>query len=214
MATIRSQTIFCLHSERPIGHEIFHSSLRTQAHQTCDLLHTKALADTLKAIQSAKFRIDAPAYINVSCQRLTDSNRYFRAVFYLLQTLQAAEHTVRIELTEEAAESTLERRVSLLRPLCDQVILDDFGSLSSNFDRLFTIQPDAIKFDQTLMTTTDETHALHGFYQRLLALIVPMNIEIIAEGIETPKQLTYLKSIGITKGQGFYLSKPVIQAFV
>jgi EAL domain-containing protein (putative c-di-GMP-specific phosphodiesterase class I) len=214
MATIRSQTIFCLHSEQPIGHEIFHSSLRTQAHKTCDLLHTKALADTLKAIQSAKIRMDSPAYINVSCQRLTDSNRYFRAVLYLLQTLQSAEHTVRIELTEEAAESTLERRVSLLRPLCDQVILDDFGSLSSNFDRLFTIQPDAIKFDQTLMTTTDETHALHGFYQRLLALIVPMNIEIIAEGIETPKQLTYLKSIGITRGQDFYLSKPVIQAFV
>ena len=92
--------------------------------------------------------------------------------------------------------------------------MDDFGSLSSNLDRLIRIQPDAVKIDRELLQTLSPDHRYQGTYAALLDLLNRLQIEVIAEGIENETQFLWLKNHGVTRGQGFYLEPPRIQVVV
>jgi EAL domain-containing protein (putative c-di-GMP-specific phosphodiesterase class I) len=212
MPSIRSQPIVCLTTHQLIGYELFHSSLRKYANRSSETIHIRALEETVQLIECDSF--NKPFFINVSTGLIGESNRFFQQVFEALKRLKAARKVVYLELTEESAELTLAKQIERLRPFCAQIVMDDFGSLSSNLDRLIQIQPDAVKIDRELLQTLSPDHRYQGTYAALLELLDRLQIEVIAEGIENQSQFLWLKNHGVTRGQGFYLEPPRIQAMV
>ena len=212
MPSIRSQPIICLTTHQPIGYELFHSSLRQYANRSSETIHIRALEETVQFIEGDD--CDTPTFVNVSAGLISESTRFFQQVFEALKRLKAARKVVYLELTEESAELTLANQIEQLRPFCAQIVMDDFGSLSSNLDRLIQIQPDAVKIDRELLQTLSPDHRYQGTYAALLELLDRLQIEVIAEGIENQSQFLWLKNHGVTRGQGFYLEPPRIQAMV
>lgn len=212
MPSIRSQPIICLKTFQPIGHELFHSTLRQHAYRTHETIHIHALKDTTQLISERAF--NTPIFINVSSRLISESNRFFQQVNNTLEQLKNADIKVHLELTEESAAPSFAKRVELLKPLCAQIVMDDFGSLSSNLDRLMQLQPHAVKIDRSLLQTLSPDHPNQGLYPVLLDLFNPLKIEIIAEGIENETQYLWLKNHGVTKGQGYYLEPPRVQVIV
>jgi EAL domain-containing protein (putative c-di-GMP-specific phosphodiesterase class I) len=212
MPSIRSQPIICLTTHQPIGYELFHSSLRQYANRSSETIHIRALEETVQFIEGDD--CDTPTFVNVSAGLISESTRFFQQVFEALKRLKAARKVVYLELTEESAELTLAKQIEQLRPFCAQIVMDDFGSLSSNLDRLIQIQPDAVKIDRELLQTLSPDHRYQGTYAALLELLDRLQIEVIAEGIENQSQFLWLKNHGVTRGKGFYLKPPRIQAMV
>ncbi len=212
MPSIRSQPIICLKTFQPIGHELFHSTLRQHAYRSHETIHIHALKDTTQLISERAF--NTPIFINVSSRLISESNRFFQQVNNTLEQLKNADISVHLELTEESAAPSFAKRVELLKPLCAQIVMDDFGSLSSNLDRLMQLQPHAVKIDRSLLQTLSPDHPNQGLYPVLLDLFNSLKIEIIAEGIENETQYLWLKNHGVTKGQGYYLEPPRVQVIV
>jgi EAL domain-containing protein (putative c-di-GMP-specific phosphodiesterase class I) len=212
MPSIRSQPIICLTTHQPIGYELFHSSLRHYANRSSETIHIRALEETVQFIEGDG--CNTPFFVNVSAGLISESNQFFQQVFKVLKRLKEARKMIYLELTEESAGLTLAKRIERLRPFCAQIVMDDFGSLSSNLDRLIQIQPDAVKIDRELLQTLSPDHRYQGTYAALLNVLDRLQIEVIAEGIENETQFLWLKNRGVTRGQGFYLGPPRIQAMV
>lgn len=212
MPSIRSQPIVCLTTHQPIGYELFHSSLRQYANRSSETIHIRALEETVQLIECDRF--SKSFFVNISAGLISESNRFFQQIFEALRRLKEARKIIHLELTEESAGVTLVKRIEQLRPFCAQIVMDDFGSLSSNLDRLIRIQPDAIKIDRELLQTLSPDHQYQGTYAALLDLLNRLQIEVIAEGIENETQYLWLKNHGVTRGQGFYLEPPRIQVVV
>jgi EAL domain-containing protein (putative c-di-GMP-specific phosphodiesterase class I) len=121
--------------------------------------------------------------------------------------------SVGIEITEGTLLETgvLEQtNLSLLREFGARVLLDDFGTGYSSFGYLRDFQIDTIKVDRSfvdLMVQEDRHSA--ALIQAILAMARGMDMEVIAEGIETEEQQKLLRLLGCRYGQGFGLGRPV-----
>lgn len=88
------------------------------------------------------------------------------------------------------------------------ISLDDFGTGYSSLSRLETLPIDRIKVDRSFLTQAVESRRA----QKLLALLsgigAIMDVDIVAEGIETEDQLRLVRLAGFSKAQGYLFGKP------
>ena len=92
-----------------------------------------------------------------------------------------------------------------------QIALDDFGTGYSSLSYLRRFPIDTIKIDQSFVRDIDVDSA-SGTLMLVNAIIAmgrSLHMRVVAEGIETRGQSTYLQSSGCTEGQGYYFGKPV-----
>jgi diguanylate cyclase (GGDEF)-like protein len=120
--------------------------------------------------------------------------------------------SVGIEITEGTLleSGALERaNLSALREFGARVLLDDFGTGYSSFGYLRDFQIDTIKIDRSFVDRlTDDRHSA-ALIQAILAMARGMEMEVVAEGIETEEQAKILRLLGCRYGQGFGLGRPV-----
>jgi EAL domain-containing protein (putative c-di-GMP-specific phosphodiesterase class I) len=89
-----------------------------------------------------------------------------------------------------------------------KIALDDLGSGYSSILRLADLQPDYVKLDQRLV------HGAYGDYLRSVLLKAvteaahKLNIQVVAEGVETENDLKFCNEIGADLAQGFFLARP------
>lgn len=116
------------------------------------------------------------------------------------------------EVTESAWLQNSNKSVVMidtLRHEGSKVYLDDFGTGFSNLSYLKHLPIDAVKIDQAFVRniTVDPSDA--AIVRSVLAMAKQLNIDTIAEGIETAEQLDCLREMGCHRGQGYYFSKPI-----
>jgi len=135
-----------------------------------------------------------------------------RAVISAL--LQSGLKARRLEL--EVTESIFledDRRTHLilseLRRIGLRLALDDFGTGYSSLGALRTHEFDTIKVDQSFMRGVGENPRDRAIAQSVAYLARALEVETVAEGIETEEQLRYARETGFTNVQGFVLSRPV-----
>lgn len=90
-----------------------------------------------------------------------------------------------------------------------EIALDDFGTGYNDYSSLALIEPDYIKLDRCIISDIN----MDSRKQELLKEIVdmaarPMNIKVLAEGVETREEYNYLKNSGARLAQGYYLGRP------
>lgn len=120
-----------------------------------------------------------------------------------------------IELTETAILERLDEAVETLRELKRlgvRIALDDFGTGYSSLSSLSILPLDKIKIDQSFVRRIESDHVSRAVIDAVIALARSMDLELVAEGIETEAALRYLQERGCHQGQGYYFSRPLPQA--
>jgi len=120
-----------------------------------------------------------------------------------------------VELTESAVMTNPEESVSILEQLSKMGVLvsvDDFGTGYSSMSYLRRFPIDKLKIDRgfisEIMTRPDDASIVRA----IVSLAHSLRLKVVAEGVETPDQLNFLKTLGCDQYQGFHFSTPVSAA--
>lgn len=89
--------------------------------------------------------------------------------------------------------------------------IDDFGAGFAHEDWLYTLKPRVLKLDMALIRQIDQSFEKQQRLQQILSLCVLLGCKVLAEGIETRAELTYLVEQGIDWFQGYYFAKPQLE---
>ncbi len=117
-----------------------------------------------------------------------------------------------LEITESAYADEAHQLVGMvdhLRELGFRIEIDDFGSGYSSLNSLTTVTFDVLKLDMQFVKTLE----INEKTRKMVAIVADiarfLGVPVVAEGVETAKQLAYLKEKGYQVIQGYYFSKPL-----
>lgn len=126
--------------------------------------------------------------------------------------------SINLEITETAANSSPIMLIRNMNKLYSKGItfsLDDFGTGYSNMNAIMELPLDIIKFDKSMISSADHSSKGKIIFLSSVAMVKQMNMEIVAEGIETEEQKELMEQSGVEYLQGYLFSKPVPEeAFV
>ncbi len=117
-----------------------------------------------------------------------------------------------LELTESVLMEDVGETVSILRELKQlgvEISLDDFGTGYSSLNYLASLPIDALKIDQTFVRQGAINEGAAAISTAIITMAQSLNLSVVAEGVETQKQLTFLQKIGCQAMQGFLYSPPI-----
>jgi diguanylate cyclase (GGDEF)-like protein/PAS domain S-box-containing protein len=149
--------------------------------------------------------------VNASAVELTNSG-FVAHVRATLAAFDLEPRFLELELTETylAREpNTIGTALRDLKRLGVQLAFDDFGTGYASLSCLRNLPVDALKIDQSFVrhvTANDDDDSI------VIAMITmgrSLHLRVIAEGIETPRQLAFLRAHHCPEGQGYYFSRPV-----
>jgi len=148
--------------------------------------------------------------VNLSGTTLNDA----RFLDFMLQQLSAANLPPRalcFEITETAAITNLANVVHFMNALkaqgC-QFALDDFGSGLSSLTYLKNLPVDYVKIDGQFIRNVAQDSADKSMVEAIARMARALNIETIAERVESGEVLTRLGEIGVSFAQGFFIAVP------
>lgn len=120
-----------------------------------------------------------------------------------------------LEITESAfienKETALEVLVQL-KKLGVRVALDDFGSGYSSLSYLVDLQVTRIKIDRSFISGLTTSLEKRSVIEAIMALAHSLDLNVVAEGVETSEQTAFLMRLGCQYAQGFLLSRPISAA--
>lgn len=152
--------------------------------------------------------------VNLSTRQFFQQN-LVQQVAEMLESTGLAPHYLEIELTESLVMTDVELAVGILNDLKSigvQLSIDDFGTGYSSLAYLKSFPIDALKIDQSFVRdiTVDQDDA--AIVASIISLAHNLRLQVIAEGVETQEQLSYLQRHRCDEMQGFYFSEPVSAA--
>lgn len=127
----------------------------------------------------------------------------------IIQELAVDARTVFLEVTEKALNdaSVLHKHMAKLREEGVSFVLDDFGSFSSNLDRLKENPFMSIKLDRKMVWNYFKSP--DSILPHIIAACHEMNLTVVAEGIENSYMAETLRMLGCDYFQGYYYSRPI-----
>lgn len=121
-----------------------------------------------------------------------------------------------LELTESAVLEAIDSAAKTfqeLRGLGVRLAIDDFGTGYSSFTHLRSFTVDLLKIDLTFIRDLERSAHDRAIVQGIVRLADSLDLDVVAEGIETIGQRDLLTGMGCRYGQGYLFSKPVPSAF-
>lgn len=149
--------------------------------------------------------------VNVSANQLADV-QFVSKLESTLRETGLDPSRLHLEMTESvaAADAKLTANVlSQLKHLRVSVILDDFGTGNSSLSGLRQFPVEALKIDRSLIGGMLLDCGTCETVELILLLAHKLKLKVIAEGIESAKQLDRLQELGCDLGQGYFFSHPV-----
>jgi diguanylate cyclase (GGDEF)-like protein len=116
-----------------------------------------------------------------------------------------------IEVTEEALVQSESQLQQTMRPLLlrgAKLAVDDMGAGYSGLRQITTVHPSYLKLDRSLITGIDDDSDRQALVGALVSYATHVGSLLVAEGIETPSELSALIDLGVPLVQGFYLARP------
>lgn len=147
--------------------------------------------------------------INLSVLQLMQSDLVPR-LCALVDECAVPHSAVHFELTESLFAEQNEFLVNQLRQLSDagfKVHLDDFGTGYSSLERLLTLPVDTLKLDRSFTQTLERGD--ERLVKAVLLISQEMDMQVIAEGVETEKEMQRLQALGCHLMQGYLFAKPM-----
>ena len=154
---------------------------------------------------------DVHVSVNLSARQFHDPN-LSRTIEQALFASGLASRRLVLEITESATLSDVAGATTLvddLERLGVTVALDDFGTGYSSLSYLAHLRPDVIKIDHSFVQPIDKSTDTNPLLESIIQFGHQLGLTMVAEGIERPEQLEYLRHVGCDLGQGFLFSPAV-----
>ncbi len=149
--------------------------------------------------------------VNVSAVQFRDED-FLEDMFAVLAETGMDPGSVELELTESVLMHEPEQAASILQKLRDKgivVSVDDFGTGYSSLSRLKRFPIDTLKIDQSFVHQLRDNPDDAAIVTAIISMGRSLNLRVIAEGVETGEDLSFLKEHECDEAQGFFFSKPV-----
>lgn len=145
------------------------------------------------------------------------ATRQFRQQDFVKQVKTILEETgldpqyLEIEITENVIVNNEDiiKVVTELKNLGVHIAIDDFGTGVTSISHLKRLPLDLLKIDKSFIQNIDTNQSDEVIIKAIVAMAKCLNLEVLAEGVETKKQLTFLDDLSCENIQGFYFSEPL-----
>ena len=149
--------------------------------------------------------------VNVSARQFADA-RLVNDLQEALQETGIDPSRLQLEITESIASADPKLTITVLSHLKHMgigVVLDDFGTGSISLRGLSQFPVDALKIDRSLVHEMQSDRGSSDIVELIILVAHKMGMKVVAEGIETARQLERLAELGCEFGQGYYFSQPM-----
>ena len=162
--------------------------------------------------QHFRDRIDCFPWINVNISPIQLKQINFaQDVKQILEDSGLSSNFLKLEITESCLLESADSEASTLKQLQGleiKLCIDDFGTGYSSLSRLHELPIDTLKIDRAFVKEL-ETNAENSIVSTIINLAHGLNMDVVAEGIETEEQKQILRSLSCDFGQGYLLSIPL-----
>lgn len=152
--------------------------------------------------------------VNVSALQFRQPDFYDMVDNILNRTGLSAQH-LELEITESTLLDDAQNCIEIMHRLKQRGVrltIDDFGTGYSSLNYLSRLPVDTLKIDRHFVKDLHNNRESRSIITAIISFAHGLNIDIVAEGIEDMKQLTFLSAMRCTSVQGFMFSKPLSQA--
>jgi EAL domain-containing protein (putative c-di-GMP-specific phosphodiesterase class I) len=153
-----------------------------------------------------------PVSMNVSAVQL-ERTKLREIIQQAMLKNRIGSQLIALELTEGSLFETRtgefrEDALASLRDLGVKIAIDDFGTGYSSLSYLKRWRVDSLKIDRSFVRDIATDPSDHAIVSAIVAMARSLNIQVVAEGIETWQQLEILRNMGCSLAQGFLFAKP------
>jgi len=154
---------------------------------------------------------DIPVSVNVSAHQLRNAN-LVSLIKSILTQAQVDKKLINLELTE----TVLLEDLTIAQPVLDDLAaygvgihIDDFGTGYSSLSYLAQLPVQTLKIDRAFISQLSDPDANTKVVEAIIALGKAMDLEVVAEGIETDHQYAIVRRLGCDLVQGYFIARPM-----
>ena len=149
--------------------------------------------------------------VNLSARQF-ESPAFLTVLRKILNQTGMNPQLLELELTESTLIQQVEesiQRLEFLRQMGLRISIDDFGTGYSSLSYMARMPVDTLKIDRSFITSLTESRQAQAIASTIMAMGHSLNLEMVAEGIETSQQLDIVRKGACQLGQGYYFSRPL-----
>jgi diguanylate cyclase (GGDEF)-like protein/PAS domain S-box-containing protein len=169
-----------------------------------------------EACRQARAWLDAGLFlrtmaVNISSMEFREDN-FLDGVFTILRETRLDPGALELELTESVLMKRAESAAKVLQTLRAsgvQLAIDDFGTGYSSLSYLRRFPIDALKIDQSFVRQIDSAADETTIVTAIISMGRSLKLRVVAEGVETSRELAFLQAQQCDEAQGYYFSRPV-----
>ncbi len=154
---------------------------------------------------------DIPVAVNLSMVQFRQKD-LAKSVRSILDAHGVSPTLLELEITETAVMQDAETAISVLKDLKDmgvRLAMDDFGTGYSSLSYLRRLPIDRLKIDQSFVRDIAQDPDDAAIVSTIISMARSLKLNVLAEGVETDEQLSFLNRHGCDEGQGYYFSVPL-----
>lgn len=152
-----------------------------------------------------------PVTVNLSA-RLFQNPELANKVSHIIDETGIPPFCLHIEITESTAMTNIGRTAASIKELAEmglRISIDDYGVGCSSLNYLKRLPVTRLKIDQSFIRDISTDSGDRDIISAVTAMAHKMDMKVIAEGVETEEQLSFLRQAGCDEMQGFLFSKPL-----
>lgn len=149
--------------------------------------------------------------VNLSVKQFADPD-LIHHIDQILAKTQLNGSSLKLEITESTLinnDGLADRILQQLKERQIQLLIDDFGTGYSSLSYLHRFPLDGLKIDRSFINQMDERKRSQEIVQAIITLANILDLDVVAEGIETSQQLDLLQAFKCKLGQGYFFSRPL-----
>jgi len=158
-----------------------------------------------------RFPSDESLYmtVNLSAKQFAQPD-LLEQISSILEETALDPNFLKLEITESVLMDDFDSAAALLfklRALGVRLSIDDFGTGYSSLTYLHRFPIDTLKIDRSFITVLDKDHL--EIVRTILNLAENLDMDVVAEGVETQEQMSLLRNLSCQNGQGYFFSRPM-----
>lgn len=176
-----------------------------------DYVFNLIFEDLLEWIEQGAIDDDFKVSVNFSGRKLF-SEQLLQHLTERHEQAPTISQRITLELTERDMITNIEQcqqSIEQIKQLGFKIAIDDFGTGYSSLATLKHLPVDVLKLDRSFISGLGDDSVDYVIIESILSIAKGLNLQAIAEGVETELQLQSLKDIGCDAAQGYYLSYPI-----
>ena len=149
--------------------------------------------------------------VNLSCKQFMQPD-LLEQIQAVLRETDLDPRSLKLEITETVVMENIEtatRTLEQLRALGVELSIDDFGTGYSSLSYLQSFPVSTLKVDRSFVSRITESDGTAEIVRTIMRLAQSLGMDVVAEGVETERQLAELTGMDCEFGQGYYFSEPM-----